>query len=244
MIKLESTEEDKVKLLETIQEYNKACNFVADRAFTLKLSNKFKLQKEVYREIRERFNLTAQFAIRIISKVVEAYKKDKTIKPTFKILGSIQYDQRNSRVCIDEVSLMTLKGRLKLKARVGDYQRVRFDRVKGQCDLIYRNNTFYLIVVVDAPEKSEYDATGILGIDLGIENIATDSDRQIFESKKVEEKRQKYLRLRSTLQRTGTKSAKRKLKRLSGKERRFKKDTNHVISKSIISQRLKAQLER
>ena len=91
-----------------------------------------------------------------------------------------------------------------------------------------------MIVVVDSLE-SEYDPVGTLGVDLEIENIAVDSDRQIFESKKVESTRQKYSRLRSTLQHTGTKSAKRKLKRLSGKERRFKKDTNHVISKTIIS---------
>jgi len=43
-----------------------------------------------------------------------------------------------------------------------------------------------LIIVVDAPDKSEYDPIGALGIDLGIENIAVDSDKEIFESKKVE----------------------------------------------------------
>ena len=37
------------------------------------------------------------------------------------------------------------------------------------------------------------------------------------------------------MQRTGTQSAKRKLKKISGRERRFKKDTNHVISKQIVS---------
>jgi putative transposase len=37
------------------------------------------------------------------------------------------------------------------------------------------------------------------------------------------------------LQKVGTKSAKRKLKKLSGRERRFKKDINHVISKAIVS---------
>jgi putative transposase len=95
-----------------------------------------------------------------------------------------------------------------------------------------------MIVVVDASEKSEYDPIGDLGIDLGIENIAVDSDRQIFKGKKVEMTRQRYSRLKSILRHTGTKSAKRKLKRLSGKERRFKKDTNHVISKTIISDRL------
>ncbi len=59
-----------------------------------------------------------------------------------------------------------------------------------------------------APEKSEeYDPVGALGVDLGIKNIAVDSDRQIFESKKVEKARQHYNKQRSILQKVGTKSA-------------------------------------
>jgi putative transposase len=54
-------------------------------------------------------------------------------------------------------------------------------------------------------------------------------------SKNVELTRQHYSKQRSTLQKVRTKSAKRKLKKVSGKERRFKKDTNHVISKAIVS---------
>jgi len=112
---------------------------------------------------------------------------------------------------------------------------LRFRRVKGQCDLYYdkRTKTFYLIVVVDAAEQSQYDHVEVLGVDMGIENIATDSDNQIFESSKVEQIRKRYARLRSRLQHVGTKSAKRKLRKLTGKERRFKKDVNHVISKNI-----------
>ena len=56
MIRLETTttEDDKVRLLETMRKYNEACNFVAERAFSLKLTNKYKLHKEVYREAREK----------------------------------------------------------------------------------------------------------------------------------------------------------------------------------------------
>jgi putative transposase len=82
---------------------------------------------------------------------------------------------------------------------------------------------------------------GALGIDLGIENIVVDSDQEILENKQVEDIRRKYSRLRSDLQHTGTRSAKRKLKELSGKERHFKKDTTHVIS-AILSLKPKAQL--
>jgi putative transposase len=82
-IRLEK-EQDNV-LLETMKRYNEACNFVAERAFVLKLRNKYKLHRVVYREIRESFELSSQLAIRIISKVVESYKRDK--KPWFKPFG-------------------------------------------------------------------------------------------------------------------------------------------------------------
>lgn len=235
-IALETNEQEKALLLETMKQYNSAANFLAQKAFALKLANKYELQKLFYREMREQFKLSAQFAIRVISKVVEAYKRDKSRQPRFRLNGAIQYDQRNlSWKGIDRVSLLTLSGRIKLQTRVGGYQRARADRLRGQADLLYSRKAFYLVAVVDAPEESEYDPKGTLGVDLGIENLATDSDGQIFSGEQVEQTRQKYSALKSALQSIGTKSAKRKLKRVSGRERRFKKDTNHVISKRIVS---------
>jgi predicted transposase len=65
MIRLETTEDDKARLLETMKRYNEACNFVATRAYSLKLANKYKLHKEVYHETRQRFGLSSQFVLRI-----------------------------------------------------------------------------------------------------------------------------------------------------------------------------------
>jgi IS605 OrfB family transposase len=219
-----------------MKQYNKTANFLAEQAFRLKLANKIELQKRFYRQLREQFELSAQFAIRVISKVVEAYKRDKNIKPVFRELGAIQYDQRNlSWKGLDKVSLITLNGRIKLRTRTGEYQKSRPDRIRGQADLIYRNDEFYLIAVVDAPEQSEFDPVGTLGVDLGIENIATDSDGQVFSGEKVEKVRKRYNKLRAGLQQAGTRSAKRHLKKISGREKRFKRNTNHVISKAIVS---------
>lgn len=235
-VKLETSEDEKALLLSTMKKYNEAANWLAGQAFDLKLANKIELQKRFYYQLRERFGLSAQFAVRIISKVVEAYKRDKSIKPVFRELGAIQYDQRNmSWKGLDKVSLITLKDRIKLRTRIGEYQKSRADRIRGQADLIYRNGIFYLIAVVDAPEQSEYDPVGTLGVDLGIENIATDSDGWVFNGEKVEQTRKRYNNLHSNLQRKGTRSAKRHLKKMSGKERRFKRDTNHRISKIIVS---------
>ncbi|MGC8674129.1 MAG: RNA-guided endonuclease InsQ/TnpB family protein [Thermoprotei archaeon] len=65
-------------------------------------------------------------------------------------------------------------------------------------------------------------------------NIATDSTGRNWSSEKVEEARKRYEHLRSVLQSVGTKSAKRHLKKLSGRERRFKRDVNHCISKALV----------
>jgi putative transposase len=218
-INLETNSQEKELLLETMKQYNSAANFVAEKAFDLKLSNKYALQKLFYREVRERFKLSAQLAVRVISKVIEAYKRDKSVQPRFRLNGAIQYDQRNLSWIkgIDAVSLITLKGRIKLRTRVGEYQlakRALLGLVHGQADLVYRNHVFYLIAITEVPEAPEYKANEILGVDLGIQNLATDSDGEIFSGSKVENTRRRYSILKASLQRTGTKSAKRKLKNL------------------------------
>jgi len=90
-------------------------------------------------------------------------------------------------------------------------------------------------VVVEVPEPSKIDAVGTLGVDLGIVNIATDNDGQSFSGKQIDIVREKNAVLRANLQESGTKSAKRHLKRLSNKEARFHRDINHIISKKIVA---------
>jgi putative transposase len=63
MLRLETSDNDKALLLETMKRYNEACNFVADKAFSPRLSNRHKLQKEVYTQVRGRFGLTAQLQL-------------------------------------------------------------------------------------------------------------------------------------------------------------------------------------
>ncbi len=89
-------ETDKVQfdaLLETIRRFNEACNFIAFTAYKLHTANKMRLQRKVYRQAREKFGLSAQMAIRAIAKVCEAYKQDRSKKPTFKPHGAMVYDQ-------------------------------------------------------------------------------------------------------------------------------------------------------
>ncbi len=235
LLKLAPSPEQSNALLETMHAFNDACNFAAQVAFEHQLANKFELQKLVYGDIRKTYNLSAQMAIRCISKVVESYKRDKSIKPAFRRGGAMTYDQRIMAFKgLSEVSLLTLQGRILVPFRMGGYQESRLDQIKGQADLLYRNGTFYLAVTLDVPTPTPDDPTDTLGVDLGIVNLATDSTGEGFSGEPVEKTRKRYHSLRQRLQKRGTKSAKRHLKKLSGKQARFQRNTNHVISKRIV----------
>ena len=236
VVKLVPSKEQHSALLETMHTFNDACNHIADVAFRMGTANKMEIQKVVYYEVREKFGLSAQLTIRAIAKVSEALKRDRTIKPVFKPDGAVVYDQRIiSWRKLDAVYILTLKGRMTIPIRLGEYQKARADRGQSQADLILRNGIFYLAVVVDAPEPSKFDATGALGVDLGIVYLATDSDGETHSGKQVDTVREKNAVLRTNLQMAGTKAAKRHLKKLSGKESRFHRDVNHVISKKIVA---------
>jgi putative transposase len=73
-----------------------------------------------------------------------------------------------------------------------------------------------------------------VGVDRGLYNIATTSTGLRFSGREVMHRRKRYARLRQALQAKGTKGAKRLLRRLSGKERRWMTDQNHKIAKKIV----------
>jgi transposase len=89
-------------------------------------------------------------------------------------------------------------------------------------------------VTVDVPAGTPMPATDFLGVDLGIANIATDSDGDAHPGRDVERIRRKHNLQRRRLQRKGTRGAKKKLRRIAGKDGRFRKHVNHRISKAIV----------
>jgi len=235
-VKLGPSPEQFEALKTTMERFNIACNHIAEAACREQTANKMKLQKVVYREVRDTFGLSAQMTIRAIAKVCEAYKRDRSIKPEFAPHGAMVYDQRIlSWKSLDRVSILTLEGRALVPVVMSAYHKSRLDRVRGQADLILIDDIFYLCVIVDVPEPEKIRTTGALGIDLGIVNIAVDSDGEAHSGKTVNESRDRAAHLRAELQAVGTKSAKRHLKKLSGREQRFARDINHCISKKLVS---------
>lgn len=226
-------------LRETIERFNEACNWVAGIAFERQLSNRISLQQIVYRDVRERFGLSAQMACLCVRRVCEAYKRDKSIKPTFRKHAAMPFDQRTMNFKgIDRVSLLTLGGRVVIPYLVGSYGKDRLGQPKGQADLVLRKDgKWFLVVTVDVPDGTPIPTTDFLGVDLGLAKIATDSDPESepHSGKEVERVRRKHNLQRKRLQRRNTRGARKKLKRIGGKEARFRKAENHRISKALVT---------
>jgi putative transposase len=226
------------KLRSTVERFNEACNWLAGVAFDTQVSNRIELQRIAYQDIRDKFALSAQMTCLCVRRVCEAYKRDKSIRPTFRKDAAMPFDQRTmSFKGIDRVSLLALSGRLLIPFLVGSYGKERLAMPKGQADLVSRKDgKWFLIVTVDVPDGTPVPATDFLGVDLGLAKIATDSDpdSEPHSGKPAERVRRKHNLQRKRLQKRNTKGAKKKLKRVSGKEARFRKHQNHVISKAIV----------
>ncbi|MDA8144100.1 MAG: transposase [Thermoplasmatales archaeon] len=234
-IKLLPNDAQREALIDTFVQFNGACNFVSGIAFERRLFNKVFLQRIVYRDIRERFGLASQLAVRVIAKVVETYKTDKTVFHEFRDYGSIVYDPRiMSFKGLDQVSINTVHGRIRIPITIGKYGKIPFQRIRGQCDLIRKNKIFYIMVAIDVPDEPAIKPKDIIGVDMGIENIAVDSTGKYYSGDDIREVRERNADLRDRLQYVGTKSAKKHLKKLSGKESRFARNTNHTILKEIV----------
>jgi predicted transposase len=186
VLKLEPSPEQRRALLETFEAFNRACQYVADVAYEQRCANKITLQPRVYGELRSRFGLSSQMAIRAISKAVEAYKRDKRKHVRFDLRGAMVYDERLMTLKgRTHVSLLCLGGRQWIPLRYGAYQEARLDRARGQADLVYRDGTFSLCLTVDLPTPPTIEPEGILGCDLGIANLLTDSDGNRYSGKTV-----------------------------------------------------------
>src|SRR6266851_2542372 len=234
-IKLAPGPEQHAALLGTLERFNAACNAIAEVAFREHLANKIALQKIVYYDIRARFGLSSQMTVRAIAKVVDAYKRDTTIKPFFRPHGALTYDERiMSWKGPEQVSVLALNGRQLVACRFGPYQQARRDCLRGQADLILRDGAFYLHATLEVADVPTIDVDDFLGVDLGIVNIATDSDATVYAGAGVEQQRRTFAHRRRNLQRRQTRSAKRKLQSLRQKQARFQRDSNHCISKALV----------
>src|SRR5262245_2262086 len=198
-LKLVPTTEQHVALLETMHAFNAAASYAAQAGFTDHVFTQPSIHVRCYRKLRDRFGLSAQMAVRAIGKAVETFKRDKRICPVFRPDGAMTYDERLlGWKGPAHVSLLTLQGRDIVAMVYGEHQAGFLKRLKGQVDLVLRDGTFSLYATIDVPEDTPIQPTRFLGVDLGIANIATDSDGNTYTGESLEVVRQRCMTHRQT----------------------------------------------
>jgi len=236
VVRLLPTPEQANDLLKTLEKANAACNSVSGVAWQGQIFKTFPLQKIVYSHIRAAYELGAQMAVRCVAKVADSYKKDQRSQRAFKPHGSVPYDARNLRWYVDKsrVSIWSMAGRLNIPFVCGAYYRALLQGQRGETDLVYRKGKWFLHTTCDVEADTPIDIEDYLGVDLGIKNIACDSEGTVYSAKHLLNVRHRYRRLHKKLQAKGTKSAKRLLKKRSQRESRFANDVNHCVSKQLV----------
>jgi IS605 OrfB family transposase len=235
-LKLIPTSEQHTALLDTMRAFNAAASHAARVGFAAKRYSQQTIHRLCYRELRERFGLSAQMAVRAIGKAVECFRRDRRVCPVFKDTGAMTYDERLlGWKGPAHVSLLTLQGRQIVAMVYGEYQAGFLPRLKGQVDLVYRRGTFYLYATIEVPDGTPIQAKRFLGIDLGIVNLATDSDGNHYSGEAIERVRVRCMTHRHTYQATGTRRAKRRLQRMAGTQSRFQRWVNHGLAKCLVA---------
>jgi putative transposase len=242
MLKLKCSEGDKTALLKTMEAYTIAFDEAAEWCFLNQSTNRFEAQKGVYRRIREIIPmLNSSLVQTAIHCSCEAFRGCKRrTRPSRRTYAAIRCSKKAARIVFNHgfTSLTTVMGRRKICFDFPDYYKVKYEGWNVVTSTISKRRSsgdFFLGVVVEKLNPLVSKAGEVLGIDRGLKNIAVTSDNEFYASKRLNSIRGRYAYTRATLQAKGTRSAKRRLKRIAGRERRFIACQNHTITKKIAS---------
>ena len=228
------------ELFETMKQYSFSAQKVIDFGWNIQTNNKRELHDLTYYKIRKETQLPAQLVCSSRDKAVEVLKasKFKHSKPVMKNFLTIRYDARSFSLKHTKdsyyLSLSTIEGRIKIPIEIPEYYWKYLDWKVCSADLIKRKKGLFLNIAMSRNLPTPKISKGFLGVDVGINNIAVTSNRRFFNAKQIKRKKLMFKRLRAKLQSKGTRSSRRLLKKISGRENRWMTWINHNISKQIV----------
>ena len=258
--KLSPTPEHVAQIEATLKAFADGCNY-ANEVVKPQTTSSVTIQNLVYQDLRSMFGLSANLAVRVCARVGANRKTAKAKKKTVESFDptSIDYDARifDFREKDNVVSLTLMNGRYRIPLDIGEYQAVNLNGKKPTSAQLckHRDGSYYIHIQVKTIPPDPTDPERVIGVDLGRSDIAVTSDGDSWSGKDIKATRDRFSRTRASLQskakralrgklppqtsRTkGTRSTRRRcrkiLKRLSGRERRYQTNQNHVISKTIV----------
>jgi len=236
-VKLRTNGTSAAALADTMSRFNAVCNSLSQIAWDTQTFRQFDLHKAAYHQIRADFGLPSQLVVRAIAKVTDSYKIDRSQLHTFGPRGAVVFDARCFRMKgVSSAELTTTQGRHSFSLAHGGKQREQLSRgVTGEADLLFVDGAYYLSIAVKFPDPPKADTSGgVLGCDMGIVELATDSEGQSYSGVIVKAVRCRVREHRRQVQKKKSRSAFKRLQKINRRVSRFVHDVNHVISKSLV----------
>ena len=245
-IQIYPTDEQVEILTDTMVQVRKALNYVSKYVFDNNCFNQKKVNEGTYYYLRETYRLKSQMAQSVMKTVIAKYKTNKSNGHNFTLVQfkNLEYDlvfNRDYSLKLGIFSINSLNGRLQIPFESKGMEKYFEDEYKfGTAKLVFKYNKYFLHIPMtkDYPQTTPHEINKIVGIDLGINFLATTYDSYgkttFYNGKPIKAKRGHYKILRKQLQECGTKSAKRRVKSIGSRENRYVSDINHQITKALV----------
>ncbi len=232
-------------LAETSRQFTSAFNQAVRLGWQEGISNATKLHYLAYYSVKtDHPNLVSDLINQARVKAAEALRSAFTLRkdPSRKVsmprsqACPPRYNEHTYRVDWESrtVRMSTTAGRQTIRFSVPDYATKYAGETTDTADLIERDGTWWLHVVVTVPPPEIEPTDQVIGVDLGINRPAVTSNTRFLGQRRWKAIEGRYFKSIRALQKKGTKSAKRHLRKLKRRRIRFRKDADHVLSKQIV----------
>lgn len=242
---LKTTPEQALLLAETTRQFTAVFNAVAAHGYAAKEKNGVKLhhalyypQKAAYPDLVSDHHIQARMkATEAVKSALSLAKKGGKVSAPHSASCPPRYNVHTFKVIWEMgiVILSTTGGRQRIPFTVPAYANKYRGAKTCTADLINRDGTWWLHIVVDIPTPEIAPTDDVIGVDLGIAQPAVTSNNHFLGKKQWRDVEAKRFRLRRALQKSGSKSAKRHLRKIGRKQQRFRRDCDHVLSKQIVA---------
>jgi putative transposase len=258
-VKLDVDSDDTALLRDTVDEFLWAANYVTCHAFSGEYvtTSKTTLHDDTYEDVREETSLHSNHVQAARNKAADAaksilakWKRGKKASMPHFTSPHLVYDHRTATFHDEYVSLATVDGRIEAdyvlpsEERETPHAEYLFSEEYETtgAELHYTNGNWMLHIhckrelKTDTPEQDATENGTVLGVDLGVNNLAVASTGTFWTGEEFDHWHREYENRRGDLQEHGTRWAHENMQAVGRKEEGRFKLTLHRISNELVAE--------
>jgi IS605 OrfB family transposase len=245
-IRLQPSPAQAAALAETSRQFTTAFNRFVELGWRAGVSNATKLHFLAYYPVRTALpDLNSNLTNTARAKAAEALRsaftlrkdRDRNVSQPRSDACPPRYNIHTYRVDWESqtVRLSLVGGRQTIRFSVPAYAAKYAGYPVDTADLTLRDGEWWLHVVVTVPAPEVEPTDQVVGIDLGINRPAVTSNNHFLGQRRWKAVEGRYFKAIRALQKKGTKSANRHLRKLKRRRARFRRDADHILAKQVVA---------